>query len=102
MRILSGIQPSGVLHIGNYFGMMRPAIVLQAEGEALYFIADYHELTSVCDLEALRTNSRRVALDFLPCGLDPERATLLRHSDVPQVTEPAWILSSVAPMAPVD
>src|SRR3981189_3773414 len=98
MRILSGIQPSGVLHIGNYFGMMRPAIALQAEGEALYFIADYHALTSVRDPEALRENSRRVALDFLACGLDPERATLFRHSDVPQVTELAWILSTVAPM----
>jgi len=98
MRILSGIQPSGVLHIGNYFGMMKPAIALQAEGEALYFIADYHALTSVRDPEALRENSRRVAVDFLACGLDPERATVFRHSDVPQVTELAWILSTVAPM----
>ncbi|PYL61875.1 MAG: tryptophan--tRNA ligase [Verrucomicrobia bacterium] len=98
MRILSGIQPSGVLHIGNYFGMMRPAIALQTEGEALYFIADYHALTSVRDPEALRANIRRVALDFLACGLDPERATLFRHSNVPQVTELAWILSTVAPM----
>ena len=72
MRILSGIQPSGVLHIGNYFGMMRPAIALQDEGEALYFIADYHALTSLRDPESLRENSRRVALDFLACGLDPE------------------------------
>jgi tryptophanyl-tRNA synthetase len=98
MRILSGIQPSGVLHIGNYFGMMKPAIGLQAEGEALYFIADYHALTSVRDPHALRENCRRIALDFLACGLDPERATLFRHSDVPQVTELAWILSTVAPM----
>jgi tryptophanyl-tRNA synthetase len=98
MRILSGIQPSGVLHIGNYFGMIKPAIALQAEGEALYFIADYHALTSLRDPEALRENCRRVALDFLACGLDPERATLFRHSDVPQVTELAWILSTVAPM----
>ena len=98
MRILSGIQPSGVLHIGNYFGMMKPAIALQAEGEALYFIADYHALTSVRDPEVLRENCRRVALDFLACGLDPKRATLFRHSDVPQVTELAWILSTVAPM----
>jgi tryptophanyl-tRNA synthetase len=98
MRILSGIQPSGVLHIGNYFGMMKPAIALQAEGETLYFIADYHALTTVRDPAALRENSRRVALDFLACGLDPERATLFRHSDVPQVTELAWILSTVAPM----
>ena len=98
MRILSGIQPSGALHIGNYFGMMQPAVALQAEGEALYFIADYHALTSVRDPKALRENSRRVAVDFLACGLDPERATLFRHSDVPQVTELAWILSTVAPM----
>jgi tryptophanyl-tRNA synthetase len=98
MRILSGIQPSGTLHIGNYFGMMQPAIALQAEGEAFYFIADYHALTSLRDPEALRENSQRVALDFLACGLDPDRATLFRHSDVPQVTELAWILSTVAPM----
>jgi tryptophanyl-tRNA synthetase len=98
MRILSGIQPSGVLHIGNYFGMMKPAIALQAEGEALYFIADYHALTSVRNPAVLRENCRRVALDFLACGLDPERATVFRHSDVPQVTELAWILSTVAPM----
>lgn len=98
MRILSGIQPSGLLHIGNYFGMMRPAIALQAEGEAFYFIAEYHALTSVRDPKILRENSRRVALDFLACGLDPERAALFRQSDVPQVTELAWILSTVAPM----
>jgi tryptophanyl-tRNA synthetase len=98
MRILSGIQPSGALHIGNYFGMMQPAVALQAEGEALYFIADYHALTSVRDPGVLRENIRRVALDFLACGLDPERSTLFRHSDVPQVTELAWILSTVAPM----
>jgi tryptophanyl-tRNA synthetase len=98
MRILSGIQPSGVLHIGNYFGMMRPAISLQAEGEAFYFIADYHALTSLRDPDALRENSRRVAIDFLACGLDPDRAALFRQSDVPQVTELAWILSTAAPM----
>jgi tryptophanyl-tRNA synthetase len=98
MRILSGIQPSGTLHIGNYFGMMRPAIALQAEGEAFYFIADYHALTSVRNPQTLRENSRRVALDFLACGLDPERAALFRQSDVPQVTELAWILSTIAPM----
>ena len=97
MRILSGIQPSGVLHIGNYFGMMRPAIELQKQGETFYFIADYHALTSLRDPKALRENSRRVALDFLACGLDPERAALFRQSDVPQVTELAWILSTVAP-----
>ena len=94
MRILSGIQPSGILHIGNYFGMMRPAIALQAEGEAFYFVADYHALTSLKDPAALRENSRRVAIDFLACGLDPERGALFRQSDVPQVTELAWILTT--------
>jgi tryptophanyl-tRNA synthetase len=98
MRILSGIQPSGVLHIGNYFGMMRPAIALQTRGEAFYFIADYHALTSLQDPAALRESSRRVALDFLACGLDPERGALFLQSDVPQVTELAWILSTVTPM----
>ncbi len=78
--------------------MMRPAIELQKEGETFYFIADYHALTSVRNPEALRENSRRVALDFLACGLDPARAALFRQSDVPQVTELAWILSTVAPM----
>src|SRR5712691_10083835 len=98
MRILSGIQPSGVLHIGNYFGMMRPAMELQKEGETFYFIADYHALTSVRDPKTLRENSRLVALDFLACGLDPDKGALFRQSDVPQVTELAWILSTVAPM----
>lgn len=98
MRILSGIQSSGNLHIGNYFGMMLPAIALQAEGEAFYFIANYHALTSVRDPEALRQSSRRVAVDFLACGLDPDRGALFLQSDVPAVTELAWILSTVAPM----
>ena len=78
--------------------MMRPAIELQKHGETFYFIADYHALTSLRDPKALRENSQRVALDFLACGLDPERAALFRQSDVPQVTELAWILSTVAPM----
>ena len=99
MRILSGIQPTGILHIGNYFGMMRPAIALQDEGEALYFIADYHALTSLRDPLALRENSRRVALDFIACGLNPDKAALFRQSDVPQVTELAWILSTVTPVS---
>jgi len=99
MRILSGIQPSGVLHIGNYFGMMRPAIELQKQGETFYFIADYHALTSLRDPKALRENSRLVALDFLACGLDPDKAALFRQSDVPQTTELAWILSTVTPVS---
>jgi tryptophanyl-tRNA synthetase len=98
MRILSGIQPSGVLHIGNYFGMMRQAIALQEDGETFYFIANYHALTSLRDPKALQENSRRVALDFLACGFDPNRGALFMQTDVPQVTELAWILSTVAPM----
>jgi tryptophanyl-tRNA synthetase len=97
-RILSGIQPTGILHIGNYFGMMRQAIALQDEAETFYFIADYHALTSVRDPKMLREHSDRVALDFLACGLDPDRATLFRQSEVVRVTELAWILSTVAPM----
>jgi tryptophanyl-tRNA synthetase len=98
MRILSGIQPSGKLHLGNYFGMMRPAIELQEKGEALYFIADLHALTTVRDGDALRSHSRELAIDFLACGLDPARACFFRQSDVPAVTELAWILSTVTPM----
>jgi len=98
MRILSGIQPSGILHVGNYFGMMRPGIALQTQGEALYFIANYHALTSMRDPAALRENGHRVALDFLACGLDPDRAALFLQSDVPEVTELAWILGTVTPM----
>jgi len=98
MRILSGIQPSGKLHIGNYFGMMRPALELAAKGDAFYFIADYHSLTSVSDANELRANVIDVALDFLACGLDPAKTVFYRQSDVPQVTELAWILSCVTPM----
>lgn len=98
MRILSGIQPSGKLHIGNYFGMMRPALELAQQGEAFYFIADYHALTSVSDAAELRANVVDVALDFLACGLDPQRTVFYRQSDVPQVTELAWILSCVTPV----
>ncbi len=93
MRILSGIQPSGVPHIGNYFGMMRPAIELQEQGDAYLFIADYHSLTTSPQPELLRERVMNVALDFLACGLDPEKTVFFRQSDVPQVTELTWILS---------
>ena len=99
MRILSGIQPSGTLHLGNYFGMMRPAIELQATGEAFYFIADYHSMTSLFDAEQRRNNSLNVALDFLACGLDPKKSVFFRQSDVPEVCELAWILSTLTPMS---
>ena len=98
MRILSGIQPSGTLHLGNYFGMMRPSIDLQEQGEAYYFIANYHSMTSLFEPEARRKNSLDVALDFLACGLDPKRTVLFRQSDVPEVTELTWIIGTLTPM----
>ncbi len=97
-RILSGLQPTGRLHIGNYFGMMEPALRLQHEGDALYFIADYHALTTMHDPAELRANVRDLAIDFLACGLDPDKATFFRHSDVPEVTELSWVLSTATPM----
>ena len=99
MRILSGIQPSGALHLGNYFGMMRPAIELQEKGEALYFIADYHSMTSLFDADERRKNTLDVALDFLACGLDPKKSIFFKQSDVPEVTELSWILSTLTPMS---
>jgi len=98
MRILSGIQPSGALHLGNYFGMMKPAIELQEQGEAFYFIANYHSMTSLLDAAERRRNTMDVALDFLACGLDPKKALLFRQSDVPEVTELAWMLTTLTPM----
>ncbi len=98
MRILSGIQPSGALHLGNYFGMMKPAIELQAQGEAFYFIADYHAMTSQFDPAQRRRNTLDVALDFLACGLDPQRSVFFRQSDVPEVPALTWMLSTVTPM----
>ncbi len=97
-RILSGIKPTGRLHIGNYFGMMRPSIDWQEKGEAFYFIADYHALTTVRDPARLREDTRGVAIDFLACGLDPAKATFFRQSDVPEVTELTWLLSVLTPM----
>ena len=98
MRILSGIQPSGALHLGNYFGMMKPAIELQEQGEAYYFIANYHSMTSLFDAEERRKNTLDVALDFLACGLNPEKSVFFRQSDVPEVTELTWLLTTVTPM----
>ena len=98
MRILSGIQPTGLPHLGNYFGMMKPAIELQDKGEALYFVADLHALTTVRDPEALRRNTLEIAMDFLACGLDPGKACLFRQSDIICVAELSWILSTVTPM----
>jgi len=98
MRVLSGIQPSGRLHLGNYFGAMKPQLALQKDSEPLYFIASYHALTTVHDPHQLRALTVDVAMDYLALGLDPEVTTLFRQQDVPQVTELAWILSCVTPM----
>ena len=98
MRVLSGIQPSGRLHIGNYFGAMRQHLQLQAEHEGFYFIADYHALTSNPSPEALAQHSLDVAMDYMALGLDTEKTVFWRQSDVPEVTELAWLLSCVTPL----
>ncbi|MCR6657595.1 MAG: tryptophan--tRNA ligase [Opitutus sp.] len=98
MRILTGITPSGTLHIGNYFGAMRPAIELQDRGEAYYFIADYHSMTALTDAEARRGFTRGIALDWLACGLDPKKAIFWRQSDLPEVCELTWLIGSLTPM----
>jgi tryptophanyl-tRNA synthetase len=98
MRILSGIQPSGALHIGNYFGAIRQYIALQEGNEAYYFVADYHALTSVRDAAKMRQYVFEVLVDLLSLGLDPEKATLFVQSDVPETTELAWLLTTVTPM----
>ncbi len=97
--ILSGIQPSGKLHIGNYFGAIRQHIAMQDKGDAFYFIANYHSLTSLRDGKQLYQNTIDVTLDYLALGLDPEKATFFAQSDVPQVTELAWILGTLTPVS---
>jgi tryptophanyl-tRNA synthetase len=97
-RILSGVQPSGKLHLGNYFGAIKQHIALQDEAECFYFIADYHALTTIQDPAELRENVRDVALAYLALGLDPDKAVFFRQSDVPEVTELTWILSTVTNM----
>jgi len=98
MRILSGIQPSGRLHLGNYFGALREHIELQGEHECFYFIANYHALTTINQAERLEEFTREVALTYLALGLDPNKAVFFRQSDVPEVTELMWILSCLTPM----
>ena len=97
-RSLSGIQPSGVLHIGNYFGAIKQFVELQNEYEGFYFLANYHALTSSPKGEDLKNNTINVILDSLALGLDPEKSTLFLQSDVPEHTELSWILSNVTPM----
>lgn len=97
--ILSGIQPSGKLHIGNYFGAMRQHIRMQDEGDAFYFLANYHSLTSINDGEKLDQFTKDVVLDYLALGLDPEKCTFFAQSDVPQTTELAWVLGCLTPVS---
>ncbi len=106
-RILSGVQPSGKLHLGNYFGAVKQHIDMQSQGQCFFFIANYHALTTVQEAsreakrkpaEVLAENTRDVALDYLALGLDPNVATFFRQSDVPEVTELAWILATVTNM----
>jgi len=98
LRVLSGIQPSGRLHIGNYFGAMQQHLELQSEHDGFYFIADYHAMTSNPDPKLLAERSLDVAMDYLALGLDPEKTVFWRQSDVPEVLELAWLLSCVTPM----
>lgn len=97
--ILSGITPSGRLHIGNYFGAMRQHLDMQREGDAFYFIANYHSLTALNDGAQVYQNTIDIALDYLALGLDPDACTFFAQSDVPQVTELAWILGTLCPVS---
>ncbi len=98
--VLSGTKPTGEhLHLGNYFGALRQFVDLQEEHDtALYFVADYHSMTSIRDGEERRRNTESVVLDYLAAGLDPSRAILFRQSDLPEVTELTWMLSSITTM----
>jgi len=98
MRILTGVQPSGDLHIGNYFGAMKPSIDLQGQGQTFLFVADYHALTQNPDPELLRERVRGVVLDWLAAGLAPEQTVLYRQSDIPAVQELSWILCCFTPV----
>jgi tryptophanyl-tRNA synthetase len=98
MRVLSGIQPTGRFHWGNYFGAIKQYIELQYENDGFYFIADLHALTTVRDPQVLRANVRDAALDLLALGLDPEQATLFVQSQVPEVSELYWLLMTGAPL----
>jgi tryptophanyl-tRNA synthetase len=98
LRVLSGIQPSGRLHIGNYFGAMRQHLKLQAEHDCFYFIADFHALTSNPAPADVARHSLDVAMDYIALGLDTEKTVFWRQSDVPEVTELTWLLSCITPM----
>ncbi len=97
-RVLSGLQPTATMHVGNYFGAVRQHVALQEHNTAIIFIADYHSLTALADPAERRALSHDIALDYLALGLDPERAVFFRQSDLPEVTELAWILATLAPV----
>jgi tryptophanyl-tRNA synthetase len=101
-RVFSGVQPSGLPHIGNYLGAFRNYIALQETHDAIYCIVDYHALTSTHDGELIRRNTHEMALGLLALGLDPEKAILFRQSDRPEHTELAWLLASVTPVSWVE
>lgn len=98
MRIFTGVKPSGHLQIGNYFGAIKPALDLQDKGEGIYFIADYHALTTVQDAALFRSYIEEVELGWLACGLDPKKSIFFRQSAIPEVNELAWLLSILTPM----
>ena len=98
MKVLSGIQPSGKLHLGNYFGAIRQYVRMQEEHDCFFFVANYHAMTTVHEGKTLRQLSLDVAADFIALGLDPERSAIYLQSDLPEVTELTWILSTVTPM----
>ena len=98
MRILTGVQPSGIPHLGNYFGAMKQVCALQDRGESFLFIADYHALTTSPDPKVLRQNVVNLALDFIACGVDLDKTVFFRQSDVPEVCELSWILGNVTPV----
>ncbi len=101
-RVLSGIQPSGQLHLGNYVGAVRQFVRMQETHEMFIFVASYHALTSGNDPEALRQRIRQVAIDYIAFGIDPDRTHLYLQHDVPQVTELAWLLGCVCPKSMMD
>ena len=100
--VVSGIQPSGTLHLGNYFGAIRQHIALHEAYESYFFIVNYHALTTLHDAEALRRYSVDVALDYLALGFDPEKSNLFLQSDVPAVNELAWIFYTMTPVSQLE
>nr|WP_072592814.1 tryptophan--tRNA ligase [Streptobacillus ratti] len=99
MRSLSGIQPSGVLHLGNYFGALKQFVDMQDNYDGLYFVADYHSLTSQINPEILKTQSMNIVMDYIASGLDPKKSAIFLQSSIPLHTELMWILSNLTPMA---